>query len=130
MAVRVARGPSPPACIDAELYNDATGELICKVTAEYGTGDTAGNDAGFYGIPPCLWGSADDGLNPLPVLTLDTRLRATLRSNSTYGQYGMMGNWMMRAASYTAVLKASRDQPGSRFSSMVKQPPGSRLSTV
>lgn len=108
-----------PACIDAELWNDATGELICRVTAVYGKGDTAGDETGFHKVPPCVWGSADDGLSPLPVLSLDTRLRATLRTNTTYGQYGMMANWMLRAASATAVELAAMNEPGGLFSTML-----------
>jgi hypothetical protein len=99
----------PPACLDAGLWNDETGELICQVTAVYGKGDSAADDAGYHRVPPCLWGSTEDGLRPPPMLSLDTRLRGSMRSNSTYGQYGMMGIWMLRVASSTEVETAAMD---------------------
>ena len=108
----------PPACIDAGLWNDETGELICQINAVYGKGDSAADDAGYHRVPPCLWGSAEDGLRPPPMLSLDTRLRGSMRANSTYGQYGMMGIWMMRVASVTEVETAAMDR-ASVFAGMV-----------
>ena len=108
----------PPACLDAGLWNDETGELICQVTAVYGTGDSAADDAGYHRAPPCMWGSTEDGLRPPPMLSLDTRLRGSMRANSTYGQYGMMGIWMMRVASSTEVETAAMDAT-SVFAGMV-----------
>ena len=108
----------PPACLDAALWNDETGELICQITAVYGTGDSPGDDAGYHSVPPCVWGSTADGLRQPPTLSLDTRLRARMRSNSTYGQFGMMGIWMMRVASTTDVETAAM-RSGSVFAGMV-----------
>ena len=93
----------PPACLDAGLWNDETGELICQVTAVYGQGDSAADDAGYHRVPPCVWGRTEDGLRPPPTLSLDARLRGSMRANSTYGQYGMMGIWMLRVGSASEV---------------------------
>ena len=43
------------------------------------------------------------------MLSLDTRLRGSMRANSTYGQYGMMGIWMLRVASSAEVQMAALD---------------------
>ena len=108
----------PPACLDAGLWNDETGELICQVTAVYGQGDSAADDAGYHRVPPCVWGSTEDGLRPPPTLSLDARLRGSMRANSTYGQYGMMGIWMLRVASASEVATAALDTT-SVFAGMV-----------
>ena len=49
---------------------------------------------------------------------LDARLRGSMRANSTYGQYGMMGIWMLRVASASEVATAALDTT-SVFAGMV-----------
>ena len=52
-----------PACLSMEMVVDATNETICKVEPRYGTGDAPMDEAGYAaGIPPCLWGNADEHL--------------------------------------------------------------------
>jgi hypothetical protein len=88
-----------PACQSLELWNDDTGELICRNTPTYGTGAAAFNESGYItGIPPCLWGSAAEGLAPPPVLQLDSNLSCVKRANNTNGHWGVMALWQMRAA--------------------------------
>ena len=50
-----------PTCISMELYNNVTGELLCRQMPIYGgTGDlTIGdkfNEPGYILTSPCLWG--------------------------------------------------------------------------
>merc|ERR1711972_1137086 len=68
-----------PACKSMELWNDDTGELLCNVTADF-----YGDAECVLGLPPCLWGSAEDGLNPPPVLHLNSNLSIVKRANNTY----------------------------------------------
>lgn len=91
-----------PACINETLYNMDTGEEICYNEPLYGNGQypESGqhfNEAGYaVGIPPCLWGSEEEGLLPPPRLGLNTRLRSVKHVNSTYYHYGVMAQWQMR----------------------------------
>ena len=87
---------------ELQLYNMDTGEEICYNEPLYGEGQfpSSGqhfNEAGYaVGIPPCLWGSEEEGLLPPPRLSLNTRLRSVKHVNSTYYHYGVMAQWQMR----------------------------------
>lgn len=61
-------------------------------------GDTAMDEAGYLWLPPCEWGSADEGMLPPPVLQLDTNLTSVKRVNSTVGHTGVMAIWQARGA--------------------------------
>jgi hypothetical protein len=90
-----------PACISGELWDNDTGELICRNTAEYGTGthNEPMNEKGYViGIPPCVWGSEEEGLAPPPLLHLDSNLTSIKRANSTNGHWGVMALWQSRGA--------------------------------
>ena len=77
-----------PACISMELYNADTGELICGVHPILGTGDEPMNEAGYVvGIPPCSWGSEEEGMAPAPLLDLNTNLMSVKKANSTIYLY-------------------------------------------
>ena len=86
------------------LYNMDTSPptVICYNEPLYGVGDfpVSGqtfNEAGYaVGIPPCYWGSEEEGLLPPPVLSLDTNLRSVKHVNSTWYHYGVMAQWQMR----------------------------------
>ena len=59
-----------PTCLAMELWNNKTGELVCRQRPIYGgTGDaTVGeriDEPGYIFTPPCLWG-AEAGLEPMP----------------------------------------------------------------
>ena len=85
-----------PACQSLELWNDDTGELLCRNEAVYGSSLKAMDEANYIvAIPPCLWGS-DQGLLPPPVLHLDANLSCVKRANSTNGHWGVMSLWQMR----------------------------------
>ena len=105
-----------PACLNETLYNMDTAvpanctcgnpgchcEAICYNEPLYGTGAAPAsgqhfNEAGYaVGIPPCLWGSEEEGLRPSPVLGLDSRLRSVKHVNNTFYHYGVMAQWQMR----------------------------------
>lgn len=50
-----------PTCLDMAVYNNKTGELLCKEVAVYGgTGqidDKRFDEPGYIAVPPCIWGS-------------------------------------------------------------------------
>jgi len=86
-----------PSCISIELYNADTGELLCRQTPLWGTGSTNRFDeAGYLALPPCLWGSEEEGLVPPSILSLNTNLLSVKRNNNTVGHYGEMASWQMR----------------------------------
>jgi len=86
-----------PSCISMELYNHDTGELLCQQTPVFGRGGQDKYDEdGYIAIPPCLWGSEEEGLVPPTLLTLETNLMSIKRNNNTYGHYGDMASWQMR----------------------------------
>jgi hypothetical protein len=89
-----------PACMSIELWNDDTGDLICRNVPVYGNSTTQVQNENAYiiGIPPCLWGDAADGLPPPPVLHLNSNLSTVKRANNTNGHWGVMALWQMRAA--------------------------------
>lgn len=90
-----------PACIDEVLTVNATGEVICVNRPLYGTPGSVAvhNEQGYAaGIPPCLWGTAEEGLRTPPRLSLDTVLKSVKRVNNTNYHYGVMAQWQMRGA--------------------------------
>ena len=65
----------------------------------YGTGTAAQNESSYViAIPPCVWGSPEEGLLPPPVIHLDSNLSTVKRANSTNGHWGTMALWQMRGA--------------------------------
>ena len=85
-----------PAGLKVELWNNDTGELLCRQRPVYGaTGGfvkdkgTTYDEAGYIATPPCLWGSAKDGLQaPIPVAGMTIKVVAV--TNNTYGHHGEM----------------------------------------
>ena len=51
---------------------------------------------GYIAIPPCLWGSEDEGLAQPTFLSFDTNLLSIKRNNNTNAHYGDMAMWQMR----------------------------------
>jgi len=90
-----------PSCIKAELWNADTGELICRQEGVYGKSEVATktnpyDEIGYVAIPPCLFGSAADGLQPEPYLKYDTNLTSIKWNNNSVTHYGEMAMWQMR----------------------------------
>lgn len=85
-----------PTCLSMAIYNNATGELLCKEVATYGTGtdSSAGGkfgERGFISVPPCLWGNPEDGLEA-PIDVSNITLHVVKRANGTYGHHGEMAH--------------------------------------
>lgn len=71
-------------------------DVVCFV----GSGGTNPQNESAYvvAIPPCVWGSAAEGLRPPPVIHLKSNLSCVKRANATYGHWGTMALWQMRGA--------------------------------
>jgi hypothetical protein len=83
-----------PSCISLELYNADTGQLICRQTPVYGTGEKFSEPGYLNTIPPCLWGN-EDGLQAPPHLYSYTNLLSIKKNNNTLGHYGEMAQWFI-----------------------------------
>lgn len=86
-----------PSCLSMELYNADTGELLCSVEPIRGESpDKVYDELGYVALPPCLWGSEEEGLTPPVFLSSNTTLLSIKRNNSTIGHFGEMASWQMR----------------------------------
>ena len=71
--------------IDISLYDDSTGELICRSEAIYGNGTEPANEENYIvGMTPCIF---DDP----PVFNNNDKLRIVSRYNNTKPHLGVMG---------------------------------------
>ena len=86
-----------PSCYTMELWNADNGQLLCRHDPIYGNGTEIFNEDGYLALPPCLWGSKEEGLIEPIFLSFDTNLMSIKRNNNTYGHYGEMALWQMRA---------------------------------
>lgn len=86
-----------PTCISMELFNDDTGESLCKVDGTFGSGNLSKrfDEKDYIKINPCLFGF-DSGLFTPPKLFWNTNLSSIKRANNTYAHYGDMASWQMR----------------------------------
>ena len=92
------------ACIQFDLYNDDTGELICRQQGRAGAtakpdvakGDDRFDEEGYIRLYPCLFGDHGEGLQAPHFLTFDTNLRSVKTTNATYTHYGEMAHWQAR----------------------------------
>lgn len=88
-----------PACISMELYNSDTGDLICRVVPDFGSGNTSKkyDEKDYIKLNPCLWGYDEGLLEPL-FITWDTNLTSIKKNNNTNAHYGEMASWQMRGS--------------------------------
>ena len=80
------------------MINNDTGQLICRQEPIYGSsksdkravslGDRF-SEPGYIATPPCLWGSASDGLEEPPIIDGVT-IKVVAVTNNTYGHHGEM----------------------------------------
>ena len=85
-----------PTCIDMELYNADTGDLICHVNGDLGRGtDMKYDEEGYIKLNPCLFGE-DEGLLEPHLFNWDSNFTSIKRNNNTYAHYGEMASWQMR----------------------------------
>jgi len=85
-----------PACISMELYNADTGKLLCAHYPDYGKTNQVFDELGYISIPPCIWGSEEEGLMSPVFLPFNANLTSIKRNNNTWGHYGEMASWQMR----------------------------------
>jgi hypothetical protein len=82
-----------PTCIRMEMWNNDTGKLLCRENGLYGGTNKIDlprfDEDGYIAMPPCLWGSPEDGLEPPPLMTGMT-IKVTALTNNTYGHHGEM----------------------------------------
>ena len=97
-----------PSCISIELYRNDSGtpELVCRQTSHYGKGDVANDrfdEAGYVVLPPCLWGSEEEGLEPAVWLPANTPMVSIKKNHNTHaGHFGEMASWQMRGVNFAA----------------------------
>lgn len=83
------------ACLGIELYNEDTGELICHIKPVLGHNDNPMDESSYLYLPPCIWGSEEEGLAKPPIVHPNTTLYGIKRANSTYYHYGVMVCFMI-----------------------------------
>eukprot|EP00051_Salpingoeca_urceolata_P000900 m.37098 g.37098 ORF g.37098 m.37098 type:complete len:357 (-) comp11073_c0_seq2:521-1591(-) len=81
-----------PSCIMQELFDDDTGQLICRVEAQYGKGTGVFDELAYVAIPPCIWGS-QPGLQDPWTIKPETNLRAIKYFNNSWRHLGQMAQW-------------------------------------
>lgn len=88
--------------ISMELYRADTGELLCHMDAQKGSGSPdIYDEKGYLALAPCLWSSDSEqqsskGLPESIFLPLDTPLLSIKRANATWPHTGEMASWQMR----------------------------------
>ena len=85
-----------PSCISMELYHADTGKLLCAHYPTYGKTHQAFDELGYLAIPPCIWGTEEEGLIAPVFLPFNANLTSIKRNNNTYTHYGEMASWQMR----------------------------------
>ena len=91
------------ACIQFDLYNDDTGELICRQQGREGhtahpdaaAGDDRFDEKGYVRLYPCVFGD-NGGLQKPHFLSFETNMRSVKITNATYTHYGEMAHWQAR----------------------------------
>jgi len=94
-----------PACMEAELRNANTGEVLCHIKPRHGASDRAKDERDYLWMPPCQWGWQVKNLREPLLLALNTNLTSTIRYNATSAHPGVMAIWQFRAA-YPDVAEA------------------------
>eukprot|EP00040_Diaphanoeca_grandis_P022873 m.123597 g.123597 ORF g.123597 m.123597 type:complete len:807 (-) comp29000_c0_seq2:129-2549(-) len=89
------------ACIQFDLYNDDTGELLCRQQGRAGhtlrpDNTTRFDEKAYIALYPCVYGDNADGLPAPHFLPFDTNLRSVKITNATYTHYGEMAHWQCR----------------------------------
>ena len=88
-----------PTCKQFDLFNADTNELICTQKPLYGSGAAGESfqEEGYINVPPCLFGSAEEGLLPPPGgargLPFATRLFSRKICAADYAHHGEMSLW-------------------------------------
>ena len=81
-----------PSCIRQELWNADTNEILCSITARYGTDTNVFNERDTLAISPCLFGY-QNGLQTPYELSPETNIYAVKYFNNTFRHLGQMAQW-------------------------------------
>eukprot|EP01083_Nonionella_stella_P279752 951569_1 len=86
-----------PSCIRQEIWNVDTGQILCNMTARYGSAEYGSvydifNEPNYITIVPCIFGY-QPGLQYPFVLTPDTNITAVKYFNNTWRHLGQMAQW-------------------------------------
>lgn len=82
-----------PTCIEFNLYNADTGELICSQKPIYGQSNKTFDEKGYLSVPPCVFGSSQDGLFNIPNISAETNLFSNKTCKADAGHHGEMSLW-------------------------------------
>eukprot|EP00501_MAST-03F_sp_TOSAG23-6_P000551 GSMAST32.ASY1.ANO1.572.1 assembled CDS len=87
-----------PSCISLDLFNEDTGELLCRQMPIYGKKkSTIFDETGYIAIPPCLFSSHHQkGVLEPVTFPLNANFTSIKRNNNTYCHHGEMASWQMR----------------------------------
>jgi len=92
------------ACMQFDLWNDDTGELICRQHGRMGRtlgpdpakGEDRFDEKGYLALYPCVYGDHGEGLMAPKYIDFNTNLRSVKITNATYTHYGEMAHWQAR----------------------------------
>ena len=59
----------------------------------YGASNGTFDEEGYLHVPPCVFGTAEEGLNPAFRLPFNTTLFGTKTCRADYGHHGEMSLW-------------------------------------
>jgi hypothetical protein len=82
-----------PTCVEFSLWNHDDGTLICRQRPSFGTSNRTFDEEGYLHVPPCVFGSPEEGLNPAFRLPFNTTLFGTKTCQADYGHHGEMSLW-------------------------------------
>jgi len=68
----------------------------CFLCFAIGTIAQVFDELGYLAIPPCIWGTEEEGLIAPVFLPFNANLTSIKRNNNTYTHYGEMASWQMR----------------------------------
>lgn len=82
-----------PTCLEFNLYNQDTGDLICAQVPVFGTSNATYDEKGYLHVPPCVFGSEAEGLARVFELSPSTRLFSSKKCKADVGHHGEMSLW-------------------------------------
>ena len=89
-----------PTCIVFELWNHDDGTLICRQEGTFGTSNRTFDEEGYLHVPPCVWGSEEEGLMPALYLPFNTTLFSKKVAKANFGHHGEMSLWQTYGTFY------------------------------
>ena len=66
----------------------------------FGRSNRTFDEEGYLHVPPCVFGDAEEGLNPALYLPFNTTLFGVKRCKADYGHHGEMSLWQTYGTFY------------------------------